>query len=90
MLRNAARCFGCGQQSLRPSVKQAHSAFNEVQAALNGTIRGHPATGHSASEIKGDQSSSRYTFARGVLDQGSQDYPSVSVKSSRKTFIGEK
>ena len=40
--------------------------------------------------IKADQSSSRYTFALGVVDQGIAKLPVSTVKSSCKTFIGAK
>jgi hypothetical protein len=45
---------------------------------------------HSSSEIKSDQSSSRYTYAMGVIDQEMAKLPVSTVVSSCKNFIGAK
>ena len=61
------------------------SNSTKYKRALNNII-----SGHSATEIKNDQSSSRYTFALGVIDQGIAKLPVNTVKSSCKNFIGAK
>lgn len=45
---------------------------------------------HTPAEIKTDQSSSRYTYAIGVLDQEMAKLPVSTVVSSCKSFIGAK
>ena len=60
------------------SSSQYHQALNNILS------------GHSASEIKTDESSSRYTYAMGVIDQEMAKLPVSTVLSSCKTFIGAK
>lgn len=57
----------------------------KYQQALNNVLSGHP-----VSEIKADQSSSRYTYALGVLDQTIAKLPVGTVLSSCQNFIAGK
>lgn len=45
---------------------------------------------HTASEIRNDQASSRYTYAMGVLDQEMAKLPVSTVLASCKSLIGSK
>ena len=45
---------------------------------------------HTASEIQTDQSSSRFTYAMGVIDQEMAKLPVATVVSSCKSLIGAK
>ncbi len=47
-------------------------------------------SGQSGSEIKGDQSSSRYTYALGVADQSVAKLPVSTVVSSCRGFLAGK
>lgn len=58
---------------------------NQYQKVLN-NILSH----HTASEIHTDQSSSRYTYAIGVLDQEMAKLPVSTVVTSCKSLIGAK
>lgn len=57
----------------------------KYKQALNNIL-----SGHSGSEIKTDQSSSRYTYALGVADQDVAKLPVSTVVSSCKGFLAVK